>query len=80
MDWLELAGFIVAILGLIFGTTFAVKWRHLVNLLKELGEAFTTTSEALEDKKITKQEAINCLKEWQDVFAAIIALKGNKAL
>lgn len=70
-SWLEIAGYAVGIVGLIFGGVFALKWRQTVKLLKELGEAFTKTSEALEDKRLTKAEALGLLKEWMDVIAAV---------
>ena len=78
LDWYEIAGYAVGILGLILGGVFFVKWNQTVKLMKELGEAFTKTSEALEDKKLTKEEAIAILGEWRDVAEAILILIGKK--
>ena len=77
-DWLAIAGYGVGILGLILGSVFAVKWVQAVKLMKELGEAFTRTALALEDKKLTKDEAMKCLKEWNDVVVQILLLFGKK--
>lgn len=78
MNWYELAGYVVAILGLIFGGVFWRKWSQGVAFLKEIGEAFTKTSLALYDKRLTKDEALELLEEWRDVVQAIYALIGRK--
>lgn len=78
MDGYEIAVIVVAVLGIVFGGVFALKWKQAVNLLRELGEAFTHTAEALEDKKLTKDEAVKCLKEWKDVYIAVMLLIGKK--
>ena len=78
MDWYEVAFIAVAILGVIFGGTMAFKWRQGVNLLKLLGDAFTETANALEDKKLTKIEAIDLLERWQKVFFMVMVFTGKK--
>ena len=71
MEWYEIASYAIGLAGAIIGVVFFTKYEHVVNLLKELGEAFTKTSEALVDKKITKEEAVSLLKEWYEVYDAI---------
>ena len=78
LEWYELAGYVVGILGIILGTIFYTKWNQAVVLLKELGEAFTATANALEDKKLTKDEAIRLLKEWKDVYVQVMLIMGKK--
>ncbi|GAH86421.1 unnamed protein product [marine sediment metagenome] len=74
MEWWEILSYAVGIGGAVFGAIFITKWNMAVKLLKELGEAFTKTSEALEDKTITKEEALLLLKEWKDVVATFLEL------
>lgn len=71
--WLAMISTALAVLAGIF----TVKWKQAVNLLKELGEAFTATAEALEDKKLTKDEAISLLQEWKDCYIAVMLLIGK---
>ena len=73
-QWYELLSYVVGIAGVVLGVAFYTKWKQMVGLLLELGEAFTKTGEALEDKKITKTEAVEMLKEWMDVFNFIMLL------
>jgi len=75
--WLEIAVSVVGILGVALGGIFAIRWKNACKLLKELGEAFEKTGIALEDKKLTKDEAVSLLKEWKDVFVQIMLLKGK---
>ncbi len=77
MDNIEVIMIIVALLGLTVGGFFSMKWKQACELLKELGEAFTRTSEALEDKKLTREEAVGLLKEWQDVFTKVMLMLGR---
>lgn len=74
MEWFEILAYVIGILGIILGGTFWKKWNQTVKLLKELGEAFTKTGEALEDRDITTEEAMALLKEWKDVVAAFLLL------
>ena len=74
MDWYEIAGYAGSFVFLLLSGYFALKWKQAISLLKELGEAFSASSIALEDKKLTNQEAIELLKEWTDVMTAVLAL------
>ena len=74
MEWYEIASYVVGIAGAVFGLVFYTKWNQFVNLLKETGEAFTKTAEALEDRKVTKAEALQMLDEWADVYMAFLLL------
>ena len=77
MNW-EILGYILAVIFGIGGVSFALKWKQAVYLLRQLGEAFEKSASVLEDQQITKQEAITALKEWVDVYLAILALIGKK--
>ena len=66
MDWSIIALGVLGILSIVF----AVKWRQVAHLLKEIGEVCFTTSEAMEDNKIIKEEAKNIFKELVDVILA----------
>ena len=79
MEWFEILAYVVGILGVVLGVAFWRRWEGVVTLLKELGEAFTKSAEALEDKKLTKEEAVALLKEWNDVVSAILILLPKSA-
>jgi len=66
MGGLEITLVIIGIVASIFGN----KWRKTSILLKEIGEFCLTTSEAMEDNKITKEEASDILGEVGDVILA----------
>ena len=74
MEWWTILSYVVGIAGAVLGIAFYAKYNQVVKLFLELGEAFTKTGEALEDKKITKTEAVEMLKEWMDVFNFIMLL------
>ena len=78
LEWYEIAIIIVGVLGFIVGGVYAKKWQQMVKLLRELSDAFDVTADALEDKKLTKAEATELLKEWHDVYSALLALIGKK--
>ena len=78
MEVTDIISLVCAVLVVITGTSFALKYRQAVKLLKEIGEAFTTTAEALEDKDVTKEEAVEMLKEWRDVVSQVLKLIGKK--
>ena len=78
LNWIELTGYIIGLIGVIFGGVFWKKWSQVVRLLKEMGEAFTKTSLALADKRLTKDEAIGLLQAWREVVQAVYALVGRK--
>lgn len=66
MDWQTIIMAVLGIVALIFG----VKWAQVAHLLKQIGELCFTTSGAMEDKKITKEEAAAVFKELADVILA----------
>ena len=80
MENVEILGYIVGILGIVLGGVFWTRWNQAVKLLKELGEAFTKTATVLEDKNVTKEEALELLKEWEDVVVAFLTLLPKSAL
>ena len=77
MNW-EIVGYILAIVFAIGGVSFALKWKQAVNVLRQLGEAFTKTADVCEDRQVTKQEALDALKEWVEAYEAIMKLIGRK--
>lgn len=59
------------ILTLALGMAAAYGARYLISiksLVKELGESFTATSQAIEDGVVTKEELVLVFKEWKDVL------------
>lgn len=70
MDWWIIGAAIAGVVAVVLG----VKWVQAVKVLREIGEAFTKTADAMEDKNLTKQEAVELLKEWLDVVSAIRTL------
>jgi len=70
MDWWIIGTGIAGVIAVICG----LKWARAITILRELSEAFSKTADAFEDKNLTKQEAIDLLKEWMDVYTAVKAL------
>ena len=50
-------------------TLLGVKYRKVKRTLKELGEAITATSNAIDDDKLTEKEIKSVVKEWNDVVS-----------
>ena len=66
MDWYNVAS---VIFGLVAGIAAVVPFLlKAKELTKELGELFTTVSEALEDSTLTKSEILVILKEAKDIL------------
>jgi len=47
---------------------FAIEWRRVKSLLKEASEALSTLYDAIEDDKITKEEAKKVAEEFEDLI------------
>jgi len=77
-NWWSIASLVLLVVSGALGTWFSSKWKHMCNVLKEIGDVFIKSSEALEDKKITKEEALSILKEYQDVAYAVMILLNRK--
>jgi hypothetical protein len=73
MDGVQIALIVVSVISAVFG----VRWRHFKVLLKELAEAITAVSSAVEDDKISVAEAQKVLKEVRDVISAARKLLGR---
>lgn len=73
MNGMEIALIVVTVMAAIAG----IKWAQVATLLREAGELLLTTSEAMEDKKITKDEAAGIVKELADVLVAGKKLLGK---
>ena len=80
LQWWEILSYVVGIAGILLGGAFWQKWNLVVKLLKELGEAFTKTGEALADRELTLEEAKMLLKEWLDVYKVILQLLPAKVV
>ena len=79
MEWFEILAYLVGILGVVLGVAFWQKWEKTVKLLRELGDAFIKSADALEDKKLTKEEAVLLLKEWTEVVTVFLELLPKSA-
>jgi hypothetical protein len=64
MDAWQIVSSVVGILTIVLG----VHWAQVKNLLKQVSEALTAVSDALEDNRITKREAKKIAREWGDVI------------
>ena len=66
-------------LGVLFllSVIFGLKWKQAKGLLKEVAEALTATSQALEDDDVTDIERRKLMREWSDVITAARALIGK---
>jgi len=78
LNWFEIIGYAIGICGAVLGVAFWTKWQKGVALLREIGEAFTKTSLALGDKRLTRDEALELLKEWKDCVTLVFDLFGRK--
>ncbi len=56
---------------------FTIKLTTTKRLLREVAEALTILSDAIEDNTITDQERANILKAWGDVIACARDLAGR---
>lgn len=72
-NWLEIGFGLMFVAALIFG----LKWKQAKTLLKEVAEALTATSAALDDDDISAKERTKLLKEWGDVILAAKSLIGK---
>ena len=73
MDFWMILGIVMTVMTIVAGT----RWAHFKNLLKELAEAMTAVSDAVEDDDITKPEMKKMTKEWGEVIAAAKKLIGR---
>ncbi len=69
MDFDTIVQIVASVLFLI-SIVFGMKWRQAKALLKEVAEALTVTSNALEDDDIMPSEREALLREWRDVIIA----------
>jgi len=69
--WTEVAA---GVLVVVFGVATALlgnRLRKVKKVVKELAEAMTTTYKAIEDGKLSLNEAKQLIKEWSDVAAEL---------
>lgn len=81
MEIQEIITIVIGGLGFAFGAAFFLRFRALIKVLAELGQALqkagvatTATADALKDRKVTKAEAVLLLKYWQEVGQEFIDL------
>jgi hypothetical protein len=55
-----------------------IRWQYTKALLKDTAEALTTISQAVEDNKITKEEAQSIVKELKDVVESAKKVVGKR--
>jgi len=67
---MDMEGFlaIIATVLTVLSAIFAAEWRRAKSLLKETSEALSTLYNAIEDDKITKEEAKKIAKEFKDLI------------
>ena len=70
MDWQVIAGIVLVIVVVGLGAYL----RHFAKLLKETGEFLIALSDAIEDGRITPDEASKLLREAKDTKNAFIEL------
>lgn len=77
MEWIEIIGLVLsAVLALGGGWVgYVIKGAKAT---KEIGELLSVAGRALEDKKITKEEIAQILKEFNDVKEVIAAFNAAK--
>lgn len=68
---------VVSVVLLVLSAVFGFRYKQAKALLKEVAEALTVSSEALEDDQITAEERSKILKEWADVISAARKLIGK---
>ena len=78
MEWLQVLAYIVAIAFLVLSAIFRKQLAKAKKVMKELAEAMSTTVQAMEDGKITIEEAKKIVKEWKDVLDAFLGRKEEK--
>lgn len=67
VSWEVIAVILSAIVVFVAGM-FGVLYKKVVATFKEAGEFMTALGTALEDKKITREEIGNVVKEGKDIF------------
>ena len=73
MDGVQIALIVVAIVCAVLGGVV----KHFVNVIRQSGELLTKIADALEDRKLSKTELIDIMKEAKDVgdaFAKVMSL------
>lgn len=61
---------IISIVLLVLSLVLGKWWVSAKKFLKEVAEALTVTSKAIEDNKTNRQELKDLVKEWSDVIEA----------
>ena len=70
--WEQIIPYIVMVVFAVLAAVFRRQLNLAKAVMKELAEAMSTTVKAMEDGKITLDEAKKIVKEWKDVLEAFI--------
>ncbi|MFC1573737.1 hypothetical protein ACFL30_00975 [Candidatus Latescibacterota bacterium] len=65
----EVAAFALSALLTVMGAALGILFSRISRTFKEAGEFMTTLGTALEDKRITREELADIIKEGRDVFS-----------
>lgn len=66
----EIIAYIITAILAILSVALGKKWSMAKRLAKELAEALTATTRAIEDDHVTPDEAKKIIKEWTEVIEA----------
>ena len=71
-SWLtgEVLALVASTLLAILGSSFGLVFIRISRTFKEAGEFMTTLGTAIEDRRITRDELANIIKEGRDIFTA----------
>lgn len=65
----EVAAFALSALLTVIGAALGILFNRISRTFKEAGEFMTTLGNAIEDKRLTRDELADIIKEGRDVFA-----------
>ncbi len=66
---------IISLVLLVLSLVLGGKWLSAKKFLKEVAEALTVTSKAIEDDQITRKELKDLIKEWNEVIEAAKSIR-----
>ena len=65
----EVAALALSALLTVMGAALGILFSRISRTFKDVGEFMTTFGEALEDKRLTREELADIIREGRDVFA-----------
>lgn len=72
MVWADILSYVLVIILAILCSYLGARLSKARRIMKELSEAFDETAKAIEDNKLTLEEARKVVKEWKDVIDAFL--------